>query len=35
MPSPDSLRPIYRFGDFEFEPRTAELRRHCRALPRT
>jgi TolB-like protein/DNA-binding winged helix-turn-helix (wHTH) protein/tetratricopeptide (TPR) repeat protein len=32
MQSPDPPRPIYRFGDFEFEPRTAELRRQGRKV---
>ncbi|HEY2944851.1 MAG TPA: winged helix-turn-helix domain-containing protein [Vicinamibacteria bacterium] len=32
MPAPDLPRPIYRFGDFEFDPRTAELRRQGRKV---
>jgi TolB-like protein/DNA-binding winged helix-turn-helix (wHTH) protein/Flp pilus assembly protein TadD len=32
MPAPDQPRPIYRFGDFEFEPRLGELRRSGRKV---
>jgi TolB-like protein/DNA-binding winged helix-turn-helix (wHTH) protein/Tfp pilus assembly protein PilF len=32
MPAPDPARPLYRFSDFEFDPRTAELRRQGRKV---